>query len=93
MIIFIGSGDIGMKGLKEVAYALAPLNQAEAREMTRKTWAGRKLKGFRSVNSVDEESVIDVLIKLSLLAFEHPEIEEIGINPLCVLSKARWRWM
>ncbi len=86
-LMMFGSGGIEVEGLKDVAFALAPLNQAEAREMIRKTWAGRKLKGFRSINPVDEESVIDVLIKLSLLAYEHPEVEEIEINPLRVLQK------
>ena len=75
------------EGLKDAAFALAPLNQAEAREMIRKTWAGRKLKGVRSISPVDEESVIDVLIKLSHLVMEHETIEEIEINPLRVLSK------
>ena len=88
-LMMFGSGGIEVEGLKDVAFALAPLNQAEAREMIRKTWAGRKLKGFRTgaVPPVDEESVIDVLIKLSLLAYEHPEVEEIEINPLRVLQK------
>ncbi|MBM3180358.1 MAG: CoA-binding protein [Chloroflexi bacterium] len=86
-LMMFGSGGIEVEGLKDVAFALAPLNQAEAREMIRKTWAGRKLKGFRSIPPVDEESVTDVLIKLSFLAYEHPEVEEIEINPLRVLSK------
>ena len=86
-LMMFGSGGIEVEGLKDVVFALAPLNQAEAREMIRKTWAGRKLKGFRSIPQVDEESVIDVLIKLSLLAYEHPEVEEIEINPLRVLQK------
>ena len=76
-----------MEGLKDVAFALAPLNQAEAEKMIRKTWAGRKLKGFRNIPAADEESVYDVLVKLSWLAFENENIEEIEINPLRVLSK------
>jgi acetyltransferase len=86
-LMMFGSGGIEVEGLKDVAFALAPLNQAEAREMIRKTWAGRKLKGFRSIPPVDEDSVIDVLIKLSHLAMEHENIAEIEINPLRVLSK------
>jgi len=70
-----------------VAFALAPLNQAEAQEMIRKTWAGRKLKGFRHIPPADEASVVDVLIKLSWLAFENESINEIEINPLRVLDK------
>jgi acetyltransferase len=86
-LMMFGSGGVEVEGLKDVAFALAPLNQAEAESMLRKTWAGRKLKGFRNIPPVDEESVIDVLIKLSLLANEHPEVEEIEINPLRVLSR------
>lgn len=55
--------------------------------MMRKTWAGKKLNGFRSIPVVDEESVIDVLIKLSRLAIEQESIEELEINPLRVLQQ------
>jgi acetyl coenzyme A synthetase (ADP forming)-like protein len=85
-LMMFGSGGIEVEGLEDVAFALAPLDQAEAREMIRKTWAGKKLKGFRSIPAVDEESAIDALVKLSFLVIEHPEVEEIEINPLRVLS-------
>jgi len=55
--------------------------------MIRATWAGRKLKGFRNIPPADESAVVDILMKLSRLAAEHEEIEEIEINPLRVLSK------
>lgn len=87
-LMMFGSGGIEVEGLKDVAFALAPLNQAEVREMIRRTWAGRKLKGFRSIPPVDEESVIDALVKLSHLAMDHENIDEIEINPLRVLSKS-----
>ena len=86
-LIMFGSGGVEVEGLKDVAFCLGPLNQAEAGEMMRQTWAGRKLKGFRSIPPVDEEAVKDVLVKLSQLAMEHDEIEEIEINPLRVLAK------
>jgi acetate---CoA ligase (ADP-forming) len=86
-LMMFGSGGVEVEGLKDVAFALAPLSQAEAEKMIRKTWAGRKLKGFRAIPPTDEESVIDVLIKLSRLALENESIDEIEINPLSVLSK------
>ncbi len=86
-LMMFGSGGVEVEGLKDVAFCLGPLNQAEAEEMMRNTWAGKKLKGFRSVKPVDEEAVKDVLIQLSRLAAEHEEIEEIEINPLRVLAK------
>ncbi|MEW6400322.1 MAG: acetate--CoA ligase family protein [Chloroflexota bacterium] len=86
-LMMFGSGGVEVEGLKDVAFALAPLTQAEVQEMMRKTWAGRKLQGFRNIPAVDQEAVLDVLRKLSRLVMEHPEIEEIEINPLRVLAK------
>jgi acyl-CoA synthetase (NDP forming) len=86
-LMMFGSGGVEVEGLKDVSFALAPLTQAEALNMIRKTWAGRKLKGFRNIPPADEESVIDVLIKLSHLILENESIYEIEINPLRVLSK------
>ncbi len=86
-LMMFGSGGVEVEGLKDVAFALAPLDQAEARKMIRKTWAGRKLKGFRNIPPADEEAVIDVLIKLSWLAMENEHVAEIEINPLRVLSQ------
>jgi len=86
-LMMFGSGGVEVEGIKDVAFALAPLNQAEAQKMVRKTWAGRKLKGYRNTPPADEEAVIDVLTKLSHLALENETVEEIEINPLRVLSK------
>lgn len=86
-LMMFGSGGVEVEGLKDVSFALAPLTQAEASKMIRKTWAGRKLQGFRNLAPADEESVTDVLVKLSHLILENASIEEIEINPLRVLSK------
>jgi acetyltransferase len=86
-LMMFGSGGVEVEGLKDVSFALVPLTQAEALKMIRKTWAGRKLAGFRNIPPADEQSVVDVLIKLSHLVMEHESIEEIEINPLRVLSK------
>ena len=86
-LMMFGSGGVEVEGLKDVAFALAPLNQADAKKMIRKTWAGRKLKGFRHIPPADEGSAVDVLVKLSWLALENETIEEIEINPLRVLEK------
>ncbi|HRQ23023.1 MAG TPA: acetate--CoA ligase family protein, partial [Anaerolineales bacterium] len=75
-LMMFGSGGVEVEGLKDVAFCLGPLNQAEAESMMRRTWAGRKLKGFRNIPPVDEEAVRDVLIKLSHLAEEQEDIEE-----------------
>jgi acyl-CoA synthetase (NDP forming) len=85
--MMFGSGGIEAEGLKDVTFALAPLTHAEAEKMLQKTWAGKRLDGFRSIPPADKEAVIDALIHLSWLAVEHPEIAEIEINPLRAMSQ------
>jgi acetyltransferase len=86
-LIMFGSGGVEVEGLKDVAFALGPLTQAEAESMMRKTWAGRKLDGYRNISPADRSAVADALVKLSKLAIDHPEIAEIEINPLRVLAE------
>ncbi len=86
-LVMFGSGGVEAEGLKDVAFALGPLSPLEAQEMMRKTWAGKKLDGFRNIPAADKSAVQDILIKLSWLAHDHPEISEIEINPVRAFSK------
>jgi acetyl coenzyme A synthetase (ADP forming)-like protein len=86
-LMMFGSGGVEVEGLKDVAFALAALNRSEALQMIRRTWAGRKLAGFRHIPPADEECVVDVLVKLSHLILENEAMEEIEINPLRVLER------
>jgi len=86
-MIMFGSGGVEAEALGDVAFALAPLSATEADALMSRTWAGRRLDGFRSVEPVDKVAVRQALIGLSWLAHDHPEIGEIEINPLRVLEK------
>lgn len=84
-MVMFGSGGVEVEGLKDVAFALAPLPKDEAEWMLNNTWAGRKLAGYRNQPPGDREAVIDVLLRLSQLAADFPQIAEIEMNPLLVL--------
>jgi acetyl coenzyme A synthetase (ADP forming)-like protein len=86
-LIMFGSGGIDVEGLKDVAFSLAPLAVREADRLIDRTWAGRKLAGWRSIPPADRAAVRDTLLRLSELVHAHPEIAEIEINPLRVLSE------
>jgi acetate---CoA ligase (ADP-forming) len=86
-LMMFGSGGVEVEGLKDVAFGLARLDPAEAEKMIRRTWAGRRLQGFRHIPPADEGAAIDVLIKLSHLILDHESIQEIEINPLRVLKQ------
>ena len=84
--MMFGYGGIEAEGLKDVAFDLAPLNKLDAENMLQKTWAGKKLDGFRNIPPADRSAAIDALIQLSWLMIDRPDISEIEINPLRVLS-------
>ena len=86
-LIMFGSGGIDVEGLKDVAFSLAPLTVREAERLIDRTWAGRKLGGWRSIPPADREAVCEALLHLSELVHAHPEIAEIEINPLRVLDE------
>ncbi len=86
-LIMFGSGGIDVEGLKDVAFSLAPLTVREADRLIDRTWAGRKLAGWRSIPPADRDAVREALLRLAELVHAHPEIAEIEINPLRVLDK------
>ncbi len=73
-LVMFGSGGVEVEGLKDVAFALAPATRGEIEEMLEKTWAGRKLRGFRSLPPADREAVIEVLTRLGQLAADFPPV-------------------
>jgi acetyl coenzyme A synthetase (ADP forming)-like protein len=88
-LVMFGSGGVEVEGLKDVAFALAPVTQEEAEHMLESTWAGRKLRGFRNVPPADRVAVIEVLIRLAQLAADFAELAEIEINPLRVMPEGQ----
>lgn len=83
-LVMFGAGGTEVEGVKDVAFALAPLSRAEAEAMVDATWAGRKLRGFRNLPPADRNATIDVLIRLGQLVANHSQIAEVEINPLRV---------
>jgi acetyltransferase len=84
-LVMFGSGGVEVEGLKDVAFALAPLTKPEAEYLLESTWAGRKLAGFRNLPAADRQALIQVLYRLAQLAADFPQLAEIEINPLRVL--------
>ena len=86
-LMMFGSGGVEVEGLKDVAFALAPLTVQDAEKMLKKTWAGKKLAGYRNLAPADRTAVVDALRRLAQLAHDLPQIAEIEINPLTVLEQ------
>jgi acetyltransferase len=83
-VISFGVGGTTVDIFADSQVALPPLNEYLARDLIDRTKAARLLKHFRNLPEVDIEKLVDILKRVSEMACELPEIEELDINPLLV---------
>src|SRR5690349_15818666 len=77
--VVVGIGGALAEALDLVTASLAPLDRDGARELVATLPALTKLLGGDA-----PDGLIDAIVAVSTLAAEHPEIEEIDVNPLLV---------
>ncbi len=85
--IVIGSGGIYTEILKDFAFRLAPLSEEDASGMISELDYSPILRGVRGEPPCDLKSIVDVLLKISQLVVDFPEIAELDINPLMVYEQ------
>lgn len=88
-LLMFGLGGIYVELFKDVAFRVAPLTAAEARQMIMDTRAGRLLTGFRGQPVADLDAVVDVVLRLGQLALDYPQIAEAEVNPLVVFPEGQ----
>jgi acetyltransferase len=81
-VLLFGSGGTGVELSHEHALALAPLNAPLARDLIERSGLGRRLAGYRGRPGVDQDALVDTLLKLSQLACDLGQVAELDINPL-----------
>jgi acetate---CoA ligase (ADP-forming) subunit beta len=81
-VVMFGLGGIFVEVLNDVAFRVVPLRPRDARGMIREIRGFPTLQGLRGALPVDLIALEDVLLKLSDLAEEHPEIHAIDLNPV-----------
>jgi len=67
--------------LKDVVFNLAPLTSAEAEDMLSEIRLAPLLEGVRGQKGVDRAGLQEVLLRLSQLLADLPQIQELDLNP------------
>lgn len=84
-VIIFGQGGLEAEFFRDVAVGIPPLNQVLARRLYEKTRIYKMLaRGFRSKPPVSLKMLDNILVRVSDLLVDFPEIKEIDINPLAV---------
>lgn len=91
-LVMFGLGGVYVEALEDVAFRLAPVSEAEARDMVMETAAGKLLRGVRGQPEWDIEAVIDGIRRVGQLMMDAPEISEIDLNPLIVGEAGERAW-
>ncbi len=86
-LVIFGFGGIFLELLNDTAYALAPLEKNEVREMVHALKGYPIIEGYRNMPPLDEEKFIDLIVRVGALVHIAPEIAEIDLNPLLVTEK------
>jgi acetate---CoA ligase (ADP-forming) len=84
-VALVGLGGVFTEVLSDVAVALAPVDEATARELLLSLRAAPLLQGARGRREVDLAAAAAAVAALSRVAAAHPEIAEIEVNPLLAL--------
>ncbi len=86
-VMLVGTGGITAELFKDQRLEFPPLNERLARQMIESLKIYPLLKGYRGSPPKNVDKLVEVLIRLSYLAADYPEIEELDINPLLVTPK------
>jgi acyl-CoA synthetase (NDP forming) len=81
-VLMFGLGGVLVEVLKDVAFRIVPLTPRDARQMIREIKGFPILEGFRGQEPADLEALEGILLRLSSFVEEHPEIEEMDLNPI-----------
>ena len=83
-VLMVGMGGITAELFSDKAIGFPPLNERLARHMLESLKIYPILKGYRGAPPKDIDGLIQVMIRLSYLAADYAEIDELDINPLLV---------
>ncbi len=88
-LLMFGTGGIFVEVFQDVVFRLAPIQRNEARRMIRGIKGYKLLEGFRGKPEADVLTLEKLMVSLSSLTVNHPEILEMDLNPILVHAEGQ----
>ncbi|MCP4606527.1 MAG: CoA-binding protein [Proteobacteria bacterium] len=88
-VVIFGLGGLFVEALGDISFELAPINQREAVEMIENIKGAAILDGIRGRPPVDKKALIDILLRISRLVTDFPQIAELDLNPVFAYPKEK----
>jgi len=86
-VVMFGLGGVLVEALDDVAFRVAPFGAGEAEEMIAEIHGHRLFGPVRGRPAVDRAALVDLMVRVSELADDRPELVELDLNP--VICSAR----
>lgn len=83
-VLMFGLGGIFVEVLKDVSFRVIPPNDLDLEEMIHEIKGYPLLSGIRGQRPKDTGILKDILQRVAQLGADHPEIQEVDINPIIV---------
>ena len=81
-VVLFGQGGIAVEVTADHAVALPPLNAVLARDMIERTRVAKLLAGYRNRPPASLDAIVHVLMQVSQMVADLPELAELDINPM-----------
>lgn len=85
--LMFGLGGIFTEVLKDISFRIAPLERRDAEEMIKEIQGYPLLTGVRGQSPCDLDALIELLLSISRMVMENPEIQELDLNPVRLYEK------
>jgi acetyl coenzyme A synthetase (ADP forming)-like protein len=86
-LVAFGPGGTLTALMGQASFAVAPLTDVDAVELVGSGNAGRLVRGVRGASPSDEAALADLVLRLSRVGEDFPEVAELDLNPVIGLSK------
>jgi len=81
-VIMFGLGGIFVELLKDVSFRVIPVEQRDAQEMIKEIKGYPLLQGYRGKEPANISVLVEIILKISKLIEENPQIKELELNPI-----------
>jgi acyl-CoA synthetase (NDP forming) len=90
-LVAFGLGGVLVEVLKDITFRLAPATRDDALSMLDGIQAAEMLHGVRGGDPANREALADIIVKVSQLVSDFPEISELDLNPVFATNATRSR--
>jgi acetyl coenzyme A synthetase (ADP forming)-like protein len=81
-LVAFGLGGVLVEVLKDITFRLAPASRQDALSMLDGIQAHEMLKGVRGSDPANRDAIADIIVNVSRLITDFPEIAEMDLNPV-----------